>query len=384
MDMDPGEGASDGRVKREPNNIDVEIKQEPNIKEEPADGSEFGWVTRLSEGFGTDATTGTLNIGLVDKFESDIDLEFDLNGVKEEVKCEGKKPDKGKDSSFDSDSKGNEANAQGDQNDEPVIEPKVSRKGLNSNAGKRRDGSRKQDRRKIPRNKAAKKRTVHKCHVCGYVTSHKSHLNAHIRSHTGDRPYKCDQCSKSFTFKCNLNQHKKVHSGEKRFECSVCFKSFAQKNNLNGHFRTHADELPHSCLKCGQRFPQKQSETAHTSKTTGEHRFQCKICGKKFIRKDRFNQHLASHRDRFPFGCIKCRLAFAMEEDKVAHENVSGRRQYQCCICKVFKLQTANLRRHMLAHHTGEKPFQLLDLDEIQKRSHRYSEGIFYILMFAN
>ncbi|XP_055306909.1 zinc finger protein 184-like [Sitodiplosis mosellana] len=385
MNMDPGEGTSDGRVKRKTNNIEVEIKQEPDIKEEPSDGSELSLVTRSNEGFGAVAATEALNIESVDKFESDIDLEFDLNGVKEEVKCKGEKPDKGKDSSVDSDSKGNEANAQGDQNDEPVVEPKVSRKRLNSNVGKRRDGSRKQDRRKIPRNKAAKKRTEHKCHVCGYVTSHKGNFATHIRIHTGDKPHKCNDCSKSFAHGSDLIRHKKIHSGEKRFECSVCFKSFAWKFSSNVHLRTHADDLPYSCLKCGQRFSSGEARQSHEkrckrrryecylcgyecfakydqkrhmqAKHIGDRQYQCEICGKKFIHKGHLNQHLATHRDQYPFKCSKCRRGFTMEEDKTAHEKICGHRQYQCYICKDFKIQRTNLRNHMRVHHTGEKPF---------------------------
>ncbi|XP_055312125.1 uncharacterized protein LOC129574319 [Sitodiplosis mosellana] len=163
MDMDPGEGTSDGRVKRRTNNIKVEIKQEPDIKEEPSNGSELGLTTRLSEGLGADTTAATLNIGLVDESKSDFDPAFYLNGVKEEVKCKGEKPSKGKDSSPNSVSNGNDPNVRGDQGDEPMVQSNASRTRLNpSGKGKKRDGSKKQNKRKIPRNKVAKKRTEQK------------------------------------------------------------------------------------------------------------------------------------------------------------------------------------------------------------------------------
>ncbi|XP_055312472.1 zinc finger protein 436-like [Sitodiplosis mosellana] len=382
MDMDPGEGTSDGRVRRKANKIEVEIKQEPEIKEEPSEGNEFGLVTGWNERFASDATTATSNVELVDESEN----EFDSNDVKEEVKCEEEKSDKWKDSSANLESSENVSNARGDQNDEPVVESNVNRKGLNSGVkGKRRDGSRKQTKRTIPRNKAAKKRKEHKCHVCGYVTSQKWRLIRHIRIHTGERPYKCDECSKSFAQKSDLIRHKKTHSGEKQFECHVCLKSFAQKQHLNVHLRTHFDELPYSCLKCGQRFAGEEAKQLHEkrckhrqyecylcdykcfakhclkdhmqAKHTGEHRFQCEICGKKFIYRNHFSQHLAIHSDQFPFGCSKCRRGFTIEDDKIAHENVCRCRQYQCYICEAFNQRKGHLRNHKRVHHTGEKPF---------------------------
>ncbi|XP_055306910.1 uncharacterized protein LOC129571170, partial [Sitodiplosis mosellana] len=169
MDMDPGEGTSDGRVKRKVNNIEVEIKQEPGIKEEPLDGSELGLVTRLNERFAADAETATSNIELVEESEWDSDLDFDLNGVKEEVKCEEEE----------------EPASHDDPHVEPAVQSNASRKRINSDSkAKKHDRSRKQNNRKIPRNKAARKRTEHKCRVCDYVTPKKGNLTVHIRTHT--------------------------------------------------------------------------------------------------------------------------------------------------------------------------------------------------------
>ncbi|XP_055308881.1 zinc finger protein 2-like, partial [Sitodiplosis mosellana] len=319
-------------------------------------------MTRPNVWFEGDAATATAtsNIELKGESESDYVIDLDFNDVKEELKCEEEKPEKGKEnaSSMGWSSDADEPNALDGQDNEQRDGSEAGRRRLNANGkGKKRDGSRKQNRRKIPRNKAAKKRKEHKCHVCGYVASHKGHLNVHIRIHTGDKPYKCDQCSKIFTFKCNLNQHKRIHSGSKPFECSVCFKTFAHKNSLHCHVRTHADKLPHSCLKCGHRFAGEEAKQLHEksckrrryecylcelkcfvkdslkrhmqAKHTGEHQFKCEVCRKRFVEKCTLNRHLAQHRDQFPFGCIKCSRGFSTEGDRTAHEKICGRRQHQ-------------------------------------------------------
>ncbi|XP_055309908.1 zinc finger protein 660-like [Sitodiplosis mosellana] len=385
LDMDPGEGTSDGRVKRKANGIEVEIKQEPDIKEEPSDDSQFVLVTRSSERFVEDAATMTSNIELMGDPGCDLNLDFDLNFVKEEVKCEEEKPEKY--SSADSSSKADKPNAHAGQSSNSTVKSKGNRNRLNSSVKKmKRDGLRKQNKRKIPRNKAAKKRKEHKCHVCGYVASCESNLTKHIRVHTGDKPYTCDVCSRSFTQKSVLNRHKKIHSGEKTFVCSVCSKSFALKCTLNRHLLTHNDDLTHSCLECGQQFATEDAQKLHErrckqrryecylckyksstkgnlkrhmqAKHTDECKFQCEVCGKKCIYKGDLNRHLAIHRNQFPFGCTKCRRGFVEEEDKTAHETICSRRQYQCYICEYSTLYMTNLRIHIRVHHTGEKPFE--------------------------
>ncbi|XP_055309906.1 oocyte zinc finger protein XlCOF6.1-like [Sitodiplosis mosellana] len=359
MDMDPGEGTSDGRVRRRTDFVAVEIKQEAEIKVEPSDDNEFGLVTRSNVRFAADAVEVTLSIELADESELDFLPDFDLNGVKDEIKCEEGKSEKENDTLENSSLEEGELNAPDGEDGESEVKSNVNRKRSKTNGkGKKRDGSKKQNKRKILRNKAAKKRSGHKCHVCGHVASKKWNLARHIR----------------------------IHTEEKTFVCPVCFESFARKFTLNCHLRTHTEELPHSCLKCGQRFTieevkqshekrckgrrfecylcEYKSFTSHSlkrhmqSKHTGERKFQCEVCGKKCIYKGDLNRHLATHRDQFPFGCTNCRRGFTQAEDKIAHEEICDRRQYQCYICEYSTLQTTNLRYHIRVHHTGEKPFE--------------------------
>ncbi|XP_067305501.1 zinc finger protein 407 [Pseudorasbora parva] len=198
------------------------------------------------------------------------------------------------------------------------------------------------------------------CKICNFATAQMGDARNHVKRHLGMREYKCHICGWAFVMKKHLNTHLLGKHGlgqpkERKFECDLCERTFSEKWALNNHMKLHTGDKPFKCgwPSCHYSFLTLSAMKDHHRTHTGEKSFLCDLCGFAGGTRHALTKHRRQHTGERPFRCQLCSFASTTQSHLTRHKRVhTGEKPYRCPWCDYRSNCAENIRKHIL--HTGK------------------------------
>jgi len=225
-----------------------------------------------------------------------------------------------------------------------------------------------------------------KCCHCGKRFASSSHLAAHGRKHSREKPFRCGGCGKFYTTRETLTRHRlrycqststttarvaqedicldkpllpeaadplsttNCHRVQAKTtsstSCRVCSKEFFDAASLKNHTESHMGSR--TCCACHRTLGNRSKLITHHRTHTGESPYACTFCGKRFAESSTLRKHEATHGAR-NHQCKECGRGF-VRRDYLAKHMLTHRQTYRCSECPFVSHDRADMEAHVGVH----------------------------------
>ncbi|XP_022217852.2 zinc finger protein 90 [Drosophila obscura] len=203
------------------------------------------------------------------------------------------------------------------------------------------------------------------CDNCGAVFQQAQTLRKHLENfHALITIYDCKKCGQFYTDFATYKSHSCTdRSAESspdksgRHRCIHCGKCMQSATSLDEHLRLHSGERPYCCANCPKTFTTNGALVTHQKRHFKVIQHHCNYCGQGFVESSNLKRHItAKHTKEKPHTCTVCQRKFSRVYLLELHSRThTGERPYKCNQCQRRFSQLGVLRSHERIH-SNERP----------------------------